>query len=220
MEKNTVIDALHKLQETGKARKFVQSIDISFSFKGLDFKKPENRIDLEVGLPHPVDRKLKSVLFVKDKTFASEAQKLVDHIVIEDQIPQLTKKDAKRLAQKFDLFFAEGLAMITVGKHLGQVLSPRGKMPKPIPPNVKAFETLINRSKQTIKISNKRGKFMPVAHAMIGNEKMSEDHIAENFLAVYQAVLNQVDIQNIRNVFIKKTMSPPISLLETKQGVK
>ena len=43
------------LKEKGK-RKFVQTVDLAVNFKGIDFKKPENRINIDIVLPNGRER--------------------------------------------------------------------------------------------------------------------------------------------------------------------
>jgi large subunit ribosomal protein L1 len=222
MEKEAVIQALQKAMDASKERKFVQSIDLSINFKGLDFKKPENRIDMTVQLPFPSTKPKKIILFAKDKTFADSIKSFVDEIVMEDRISSLEKKEVKKLASAYDVFLAEGQVMVSVGKHLGQILSPQGKMPSPVPANAKAVQATVERLKKSIRLTNKKGKYMPVVHASIGNEKMPLEQLAENILAVYNAILPTLEGEknNIRSVFVKKTMGPAVQIPETGKPVK
>jgi len=216
MEKESVIQALQKVMDASKERKFVQSIDLSINFKGVDFKKPENRIDAVVQLPFPSTKPKKVIVFAKDKTFAESIKSFVDEVMMEDRIPALEKKSVKKLASTYEIFLAEGPVMVSVGKHLGQILSPQGKMPSPIPTNAKAVQATIERLKKSVRLTNKKGKYMPVVHASIGNEKMPLEELAENILTVYNAVLSGLQgvEQNIKSIFIKKTMGPAVRIEE------
>ncbi|MEM4257059.1 MAG: 50S ribosomal protein L1, partial [Candidatus Diapherotrites archaeon] len=52
MDKKQVLEALAFARAKSKKRKFEQTFEFIINFKGIDFKKAENRIDLEVRLPH------------------------------------------------------------------------------------------------------------------------------------------------------------------------
>ena len=51
MNKKEVLQALEQARKTSKKRKFDQTFEFIINFRGVDFKKVENRIDLEVKLP-------------------------------------------------------------------------------------------------------------------------------------------------------------------------
>ena len=90
----------------------------------------------------------------------------VDKIINDKEIEALAKDKAK-LAElmSFDALFAEGPCMLTVAKFLGQQLAPKGKMPKPIV-SAALFEEALAKARTQITVSNKKGKFMPVVHAL------------------------------------------------------
>jgi len=209
-----VQQALALVTELSKERKFTQSIDFAINFKNIDFKVPEHRVDLEVNLPNPIERTFKTVLFLKDKTLISELKDKVDRIIGADEIPNLDKKQVKQIASFFDLFFAEPAAMGLIGKHLGQILSPRGKMPKPIPMNANAIMTMITKASKSVKFSNKKGKNLPVVHSIVGTEKMSESQLTENIMTVINGIMPLMTQgnQNIKSMYLKKTMGPAIKL--------
>lgn len=124
-------------------------------------------------------------------------------------------KDKAKLGEllTYDGLFAEGPVMLTVAKYLGQQLAPKGKMPKPIL-NVNSFDETLARARTQITVSNKKGKFMPVVHTVIGREGMKEEEMVENMVSVYESVMAALPQkkQNIKNSYIKMTMSPPIKV--------
>ncbi|MDZ4256761.1 MAG: hypothetical protein U1C71_04075, partial [archaeon] len=109
-------------------------------------------------------------------------------------------------------FLAEGPVMLTVGKYLGQILAPKGKMPAPIPLDKQKLQSLTSQMRSVVKVSNRKGKSMPLVHISVGKEEMPDEDIAENALAVYQAVLPAIGNKetNIKSVLIKMTMSPAL----------
>lgn len=218
MNKREVISALQKARDQSKSRKFEQSVDLTVNFKGIDFKKAENRIDVEVKMPHSTGAKGKSsfAVFVKDKPFAAQLKEIGAEIIMEDDIQALSKnkKKLQELIASFDVLLAEGPAMITVGKFLGQALAPKGKMPKPVPANVNAVKSLVESASTSTRISNKKGKYMPVVHLSVGKEKMNDEQLTENILTVYEAIESKLEGKknNVKSVFVKLTMGPPIKI--------
>ena len=61
------------------------------------------------------------------------------------------KKTAKKIANEMDFFIAEAPVMPTVGKRLGIVLAPRGKMPKPIQPGADP-KSMIDNLRKTVSV--------------------------------------------------------------------
>ncbi|MDP2666567.1 MAG: hypothetical protein Q8P05_03645 [Candidatus Diapherotrites archaeon] len=213
MQKQAVIKTLQQLRQTAKPRQFKQTIDMTINFKNIDFKKLDNQVDVDVQLPHPVKSgQGKVLLFVRDKQFAEEAKGIVDMIILEDQIKSISKKKASELVNQYAGFLAEGPVMLTVGKYLGQILAPKGKMPAPIPLDKQKLQSLTSQMRSVVKVSNRKGKSMPLVHISVGKEEMPDEDIAENALAVYQAVLPAIGNKetNIKSVLIKMTMSPAL----------
>ncbi len=224
MNQKEVLSALKILRDQTKDRKFTQSIDLTVNFKGLDFRKPEAKIEADVTFPTPLATKkvLKSVAFVKDKAFANQLNEIVDRVVLERDIEAISKKETEQLALDYDVLVAEGPVMLTVGKFLGQILAPKGKMPKPVPMNVDIVKKIISRSVTSTKITNKKGKNLPMLHTKIGDEKFSDDDLIGNVLAVYNAIEEKLPGKkyNVKSVFIKATMGPPVFIGKTREGVK
>jgi large subunit ribosomal protein L1 len=138
----------------------------------------------------------------------------VAKIIVEDEISRLDKKEASKLAEEFDVFLAEGPVMLVVGKYLGQFLAPKGKMPRPIQPDLSALESALRSVKSGIRVTNKKGKFMPVVQALIGKEDSPDEQLAENAFTVYQAVAAKLPDNeiNIKSVFLKTTMGPAVKV--------
>ena len=104
--------------------------------------------------------------------------------------------------------------MPLVGKVLGPIIAPRGKMPKPgtgiVPPTGNIKHT-IELCKKLVKISLKKD---PVIHFKVGNINMDDGKIAENIEAAVNFIEGKLERgdQNIKSVFVKTTMGPPIKI--------
>lgn len=208
-----LLDSVLKMRSAGKQRKFSESIELIINFKGINFKKQENQIDVRVVLPHSTGKASGKVLiFAKDKEFISDMQGKTARIIQESEISSLDKKEIAAIANEYDILLAEGPVMLTVGKFMGQVLAPRGKMPRPIQANASSVQSMLSTWKADTKISNKKGKFMPTVQLLVGSEKMPDSQLIENILAAYESVLNSLPNKkyNIKSVIIKKTMGKPV----------
>ncbi len=205
------------MRTKAKPRKFKQSVELYVNFQGLDFSKNENKIDVNVALPHSTGKSdVKALVFAKDSTFAEKAKTKAHRVILESEIAKLDKKEAGKLADEYDVILAEGAAMLTVGRILGPSLAPKGKMPKLIPPAVEAIENALKQIKGSIRISNKKGKSMPMIHALIGSEEFKNDDLAENIWSIYQAMVNALPgkQQNIKSLILKLTMGPPVKVAD------
>ncbi|MCD6247420.1 MAG: 50S ribosomal protein L1 [Candidatus Diapherotrites archaeon] len=215
MRKEDVLNALKTLDEKSKKRNFTQTIELIINFRDLDVRKQENLIDVKVNMPHATGHEqAKALLFAKTVAFAEKVKDLFDKIIPEEKIPKLSKKEVQEILD-YDVILAEGPVMLTVGKYLGQALAPRGKMPKPVNPNKEEVERILASMKSTMRITNRKGKGLPFVQVVVGNENMQAEQIAENILEVYDEVVRALprQMQNIKSVYVKKTMSPAVKIV-------
>jgi len=215
MRKDTALNALKKLHEIAPKRNFAQSVELMINFTGLDMKKPTNQVNLKISLPNPTGKGSgKVAVFAKTDAMMDSLKGKVDKIINDKEIEGMAK-DKLKMAElfSFDALFAEGPSMLTVAKYLGQQLAPKGKMPKLIV-SASSFEEALAQARTQITVSNKKGKFMPVVHALIGKEGMKDEAMVENMLVVYDAVMAALPQkkQNIKNAYVKLTMSPAIKV--------
>jgi large subunit ribosomal protein L1 len=194
-----------------KNRKFNQSIDLVINLKHLDMNKPENRIEQEVLLPSGRGKDVRIALFA-DGELAHQAKKIVDTVIEKDAIEGIAKdkKKGKKLASDHDFFLSQTDMMALIGKSLGPILGPRGKMPRPIPPGID-IKPLVERLKKTVRM---RTKDQLTFHLPVGTEEMSEADLEKNVSTVLGALEGKLgkDSHNIRSVFIKKTMGPSVKV--------
>jgi len=204
------LEKIKEAREKSKKRKFTQSWDISINLRGIDLRKPESRLNLEFVLPEGRGKENK-VAVITD-SLEAEAKKSADLVIKKSEIDSLVKnkKKLKQIANEYDFFLGEVSLMPVIGKSLGLVLGPRGKMPKPIPPKI-SVEHLVKRAKKTIKVVLKES---PVIHTSIGTEDMPEEKVAKNAEALFDFVVDKLPKgrNNIKSVFIKLTMGKPIKL--------
>ncbi|MFH1588066.1 MAG: hypothetical protein ABIA76_01875 [Candidatus Diapherotrites archaeon] len=209
-------EAIAKAKEASQKRNFSQSVDLTINFRGIDFKKGSNQIDLTINLPNSTGKTsgVKTLVFVSDTAFAEALKGKASKIIPEKEIASLKKKDVEALMKDYDLFLAQGPSMLVVAKNLGQQLAPKGKMPKPIPNNINAFAEMVAKLATSVRVTTKKGKFMPLVHVMIGKESMPLEQLAENASVIYDAVFDVINRspQNLKSVQVKLTMGPVIKL--------
>jgi large subunit ribosomal protein L1 len=204
-----LLKAIKLMRENNPQRKFAQGVDLSINLRDIDPKKPEGRIDVDVALPHEVGKPYKVGVF-GDGELAHRARDAGADIVLgraDVEAIQQERKRVKKLADEFHFFLAQADFMVRIGKTLGPVLGPRGKMPKPIPPTTDP-RPLIERLKRTLKV---RTRDQPTLHAHIGVENMSDEALAANARAVLDAVEHRLEgLSKVRSIHLKTTMGKPV----------
>jgi len=202
-------EAVEKVLEESKKlkRKFKQNIDLVFNLKNIDLNLPKNRVDEEIILPHGRGKDAKIALFASGE-LAIKSKKYVDLLIKPEEIEDLAKnkKQFKKIAESHDFFIAEAPLMPTIGKSLGTVLGPRGKMPKPVPPQAD-LTGMTKNLRNTISIRSKSNKTF---HTIAGNEEMKKEHIVENVDTIIKRIEGALERgrMNIGSIYIKTTMGP------------
>ncbi|UCE36519.1 MAG: 50S ribosomal protein L1 [Thermoplasmata archaeon] len=210
-EKKT-LKAVKDAIETSKARKFSESVDLAINLKDIDLSIPKNRVDDEVLLPNGRGKPIKIAVFGSGE-LAIKAKKVADLVITPEELDDLAddKKQAKKLANDHVFFVAEAPLMPVIGKKLGVVLGPRGKMPKPIPPSADPAP-LINNLRRTVRI---RSKDRRTFHAPVGTKEMSIEDLAENVDEIIKRLIGKLERgkMNIASVYIKTTMGKSVRLM-------
>ena len=193
--------------ESAPKRKFVESVDISFTIKDVDLKNPTNRIKEEIRLPSGRGRELKIAMFAAGEA-ATKAKAAGVTVFSPQDIEDFGSKKgrAKKVANQFDFFLSEVPHMGLIGRYLGVVLGPRGKMPRPVPPSLDPG-VLANGLRSTVII--KSGDKMTF-HASFGTVEQSHEELMANVMEVFTRVTNKLErgVGNIRSLFIKTSMGP------------
>ncbi len=209
MAEKKIVDSVGKVLEESKKldRKFKQKIDLVINLKNLDLNISKNRIDEEIILPHGRGSETKVALFASGE-LALKAKKHVDLLIKPEEIEDFStdKGKFKKVADAHHFFIAEAPLMPTIGKTLGTILGPRGKMPKPVPPNADV-SGLVKNLRSTVKVRSKSNKTF---HTIAGEETMSKEDIAENISAIIKRLESKLERghMNIGSVYVKTTMGP------------
>ena len=201
--------AIKKALETAPERKFVESIEMAFTIKDVDLKNPANRIEENVRLPRGRGKDISIAIFASGE-MATKAKKAGLVIIDPTKIEDLggNRQKARKLARKHDFFLSEVPHMATIGRFLGIVLGPRGKMPRPVPPNVDPAAIATGLESTAIIRSRDRVTF----HTIVGSRSQSEDDIFANAMEMWKRVTSKLErgAGNIRSLYIKTSMGPSV----------
>ncbi|MCI4358358.1 MAG: 50S ribosomal protein L1 [Thermoplasmata archaeon] len=211
MADRTPLDAVNEALQGAPERKFPETVEVSINLKELDLSVPKNRIEDDVPLPNGRGRNVKIALFGTPE-MCQKVQNVADLVFVPAQLDDLLKdkRAAKKLVEEVDFFLAEAPLMPTIGKRLGVVLGPRGKMPKPVAPGSDPTN-LIQALKRSIRIRSKGNRTF---HAPVGIRTMPPLQIAQNVDAVLARVLGKLERgrNNIDSVYVKTTMGPAVRI--------
>ncbi len=194
--------------EKAPARKFTEAVELSVNLKDLDLSVPKNRLEEEVPLPSGRGRAAK-VAVIGSPELLQKVRQVADVVVSGQELDEFAK-GAKKSVNGIDFFLAEAPLMPTIGKRLGVVLGPRGKMPKPVAPGSDPTN-LIRSLQRSVRIRSKGNRTF---HAAVGTRSMKPEEIAKNVDAVLARITGKLERgrSNIESVYVKTTMGPAIRL--------
>ncbi len=207
VDQDVLEKSLQKALELKRKRNFKESVDLIVVLKDIDLKGPEGRIREVVELPHPPKKEV-TICVVADGDMALQAKKMGLRVVTRDELQQMDKKAAKKLAKRCDWVLVKTDLMGLAGRILGPALGPRGKAPIPVPPNA-PLEAFVKKYQRSV---NVRIRKQPQVMCRIGTEDMSPKELAENAMAVISALERKLpNPQNqIAEVIVKTTMGQPV----------
>ena len=208
---NKVNQVIADVIDSKKERKFVETVEVSINLRDVDLQNPQKRISAEVALPHGRAKPARVAVFAQGET-AVISMKIVDTVISPEQIDELAedKREARKLANRFDFFIAETGLMASIGKSLGVVLGPRGKMPRPIPPQADVAR-IINSLTNLVPV---RSRDRPTFHVPFGNVSMSKEQLADNLETILKRVESNLDrgTDNIASIWVKTSMGKAVKL--------
>ena len=198
------------LAENEGKRKFKQTVELAINFKGIDFAKQDNRINIDVILPNGKGKTRKVAVFSNDRNLSDEARKNGIE-VIDGSDMEAISKDPARLNSLLDYeLVAQPALMPAIARSMGQFLGPRNKMPRPLVGSMSLTSVATELNKR-ITLRN-RGKNLPTLHCIVGNEDMDAAKICENVKEVLDSVLKKVGSSRVRSAYLKLTMSKPLRI--------
>jgi large subunit ribosomal protein L1 len=212
LDQKTILAAVKEAKEKSEKRKFNQSIELILKLQDIDMKAPEAKIQEVVELPHALEKPNK-ICVIASGEMAMKAKKAnADHVVERSELEGLAgkKQEMRKIANGYDFFIAEAPLMPLVGKTLGSVLGPRGKMPVPVPPSAD-IAGLIAKHRKTVVV---RMRSQPIIQSRIGMENMKDEDIADNIQSVLRVLEGKLKkgMKNIKFAYIKTAMGPPVKV--------
>ena len=204
---DTIEEAVAHALDEAPERNFRETVDLAVNLRDIDLDAPNNRVDESIVLPRGTGQETRIVVFAEGET-ALRAEDAADEVLDSDNLEELGGDDdaAKDLADETDFFVAEANMMQDIGRYLGTVLGPRGKMPTPLQPDDDVVET-VDRMKNTVQVrSGDRRTF----HTRVGAEDMTAEDIADNIDVIVRRLNADLEKgpQNLDGVYVKTTMGP------------
>ena len=208
LDDNLLKNMLKNARDGITKRNFSQSAELTLILKDIDIKKGFS-INEVINLPSKITKNSSVCVFASGDMGMRARKAQVDRVIEPEELDRLgtNKKDARKVVKAYDFFLADTTLMPRVGRSLGQFMGPKGKMPSPLPYGA-PIENITERFRGSVRA---RAKNQLNVSAKIGDEKMEDDQLVNNALAVISAVekkLPQGD-KNIHNAIIKFTMSKP-----------
>ena len=200
-------DALAIIKECATA-KFDESIDVSVNL-GVDAKKSDQNVRGAVVLPNGTGKTVRVAVFTQGDNVQKATDAGADVVGMEDLMKSMQDGDLD-----YDVVIASPDAMGVVGR-LGQVLGPRGLMPNPkvgtVTPDV---ATAVNNAKAG-QVRYRTDK-AAIVHAGIGKASFSAEDLAQNILALMEA-LKKAKPSSAKGIYFKKlsvssTMVPGLEI--------
>jgi large subunit ribosomal protein L1 len=205
-------DMIKEAKEGSKQRKFKQSVEMIIVFKDIDVKKGF-ALNEVVQLPKTSSPATVCIMATGDMGQKAKEAK-ADAVVGSDELDKFAanKRASRKFINKYDFFLADTQIMPAVGKVLGQLLGPRGKMPTPVPFNA-SIESFLQRFRSSIKV---RARATLAMSCKIGDESMENSDLSINAHAVLSAVEKKLPNgeKNLKRIIIKTTMGKPIKQIE------
>ena len=205
-------EMIKEAKAVSKQRKFKQSVEMIIVFKDIDVKKGFALNEI-VQLPKTSSPATVCIMATGDMGQKAKEAK-ADAVLGSEELDKFAanKRASRKFINKYDFFLADTQIMPAVGKVLGQLLGPRGKMPTPVPFNA-SIESFLQRFRSSIKVRSRASLAMS---CKIGDESMENTDLSINAYAVLSAVEKKLPNgeKNLKRIIIKTTMGKPIKQIE------
>ena len=198
-------DMIKEAKATDKDRKFKQALELFMIFKDIDVKKGFS-LNETIQLPKQTSAPATVCVMASGDMGLKAKEAKADKVIDSDDLDKLAanKRESRKFINRYDFFLADTKLMPVVGKVLGQLLGPRGKMPTPVPFNA-PIESFLERFRSSIRVKVKSSL---ATSCKIGDESMEDADLAANAHAVISAVEKKLPNgdKNIKRILVKTTM--------------
>ena len=205
-------EIVSKAKEETKKTKFKQSLELIINFKDIDVKKGF-AINEVVQLPKTNSPATVCVIATGEMSQKAKAAN-ADSVIGNEELAKFeaNKRESRKFINKYDFFLADTKIMPTVGKALGQLLGPRGKMPTPVPFDA-PIDAFLARFRTSIKVRTRASLSIS---CKIGDESMEDADLATNAFTVLNTIEKKLPNgeKNIKKVMIKTTMGKPVKQVQ------
>ncbi len=210
LTREAIVDAIKKAIELGKGRKFKQSVELIVVFKGFDPKSPEIKFRDAIVLPKGLGKTPK-ILVVANGDMLLKAKELGIDTLSDTELKSLSRREAKKLARRYEWVLVKADLMAMAGRILGPALGPRGKFPIPVPLNAD-IGAIVKRYMLSTRLRNKEQSWVG---CKVGTEDMNPENIAENVMTVLEHIKSKIKrpLEASTKIYIKTTMGPPVEVM-------
>ncbi len=200
--------AIELIEKMPKA-KFDETVEAHFRL-GVDSKHADQQVRGVIVLPHGTGKTQRVLVFAKgDKAKEAEAAG-ADFVGADDLVPRIEKENWF----DYDVIVATPDMMGLIGR-LGKVLGPKGLMPNP-----KSGTVTMDVAKAVTEIKSGKIEYRldknNIIHCPIGKVSFGADKLAENYTALYEAIVKAKPAaakgQYIKNISISSTMGPGVTV--------
>ncbi|KAG2480477.1 MAG: 50S ribosomal protein L1 [Nitrosopumilales archaeon] len=202
-------DMIKEAKATDKDRKFKQALELIMIFKDIDVKKGFS-INETIQLPKQTSTPATVCVMASGDMGLKAKEAKADKVIDTGDLDKLgaNKRESRKFINKYDFFLSDTKLMPTVGKVLGQLLGPRGKMPTPVPFDA-PIGSFLERFRSSIRVKVKSSLS---TSCKIGDETMEDTDLAANAHAVVSAVEKKLPNgdRNIKRILVKTTMGKVI----------
>jgi len=209
------VEAIKQAKESDKEHKFTHAIEMITVFRDIDVKKGF-ALNEVVQLPNKMNKPAQVCIMASGDMGTKAKKANADRVMNEEEITKIgsNKRESRKFINKYDFFLADTKLMPIIGKVLGQLLGPRGKMPTPIPFNA-SIESFLERFRDSIKIRTKGSLSLS---CKIGDETMDDDALASNANTIISSIEKKLPngSKNIKKIMFKTTMGKIIQIEDVK----
>ncbi len=202
-------DMIKEAKATDKDRKFKQALELIMVFKDIDVKKGFS-INETIQLPKQTSTPATVCVMASGDMGLKAKEAKADKVIDTGDLDKLgaNKRESRKFINKYDFFLSDTKLMPTVGKVLGQLLGPRGKMPTPVPFDA-PIGSFLERFRSSIRVKVKSSLS---TSCKIGDETMEDTDLAANAHAVISAIEKKLPNgdRNIKRILVKTTMGKVI----------
>ncbi len=211
VNESELLNLIQEAKKTDKERKFKQALELYLVFKDIDVKKGF-ALNEVIQLPKKMAKPAAVCVMATGDMSLKAKNANADQVIDNTELTTLAenKRESRKLINKYDFFLADTKLMPVVGKSLGQLLGPRGKMPTPVPFNA-PIDSFLERFKHSIRVRVKNSLSLS---CKFGDVTMDDNDLASNAMAIINAIEKKLPNgdKNFKKFMIKTTMGKAIKL--------